>query len=993
MMENRNLQSGPVSVAAKSRPASIAIRILIMLAALSGFALAQASPDAVGLGVTCSAILDLGRPFELCPLTLLAMNAAPQVGAPQTPVISLSSSALDFGTLLFGTTGLGQKVTVTNVGNATLRIRNILGNDPVDFALFKGCPKSLAPGENCNFSVAFSPSMAGTINGTINISDNAPGNPHQVSLTGIGVMPAVQLSATILDFGTVAVGTTGSTQNLSLTNAAPNDLINISVSSGSSEFAETNDCPTSLAPGASCTIAVSFSPASGATRTATLTISDSDSSSPQLVGLTGTGAAGSVSLSPTSLTFPNQKVGTTSLPQNVTLTNTGGANLEVISIIAVGDFAQNNTCPASIGPGASCTINVTFSPSATGPRTGDVTLSDTDPTNLQTLNVTGTGVSKRTAMAVKPRAASVNFTATQQFQAFLSGILTTDVTWAVDGITGGNGTVGTISTTGLYTPPAATGTHSVTATSVSDPTQLASVSIVITNFAGAFTYHYDNARIGLNSEETVLTTGNVNKAQFGKVFSYPVDGRMYAEPLYVPSVNIPGQGVYNVVYVTTEHDSVYAFDADGLVTTPLWQASFIDPANGITTIPAKDIFPGDFCTSIGPEVGTTGTPVIDSSTGILYLLVRTKEVSGGVTSYPQRVHALDITTGNEVPGSPVLIQASVPGFGEGNLQGSISFDEVRQNSRAGLLLLNGVVYIVWASPCDQHPYHGWVLGYDAKTLQQVSVYNTSPDGTADSIWQSGAGIAADSNGNIFFQTGNGDFTVDSGGADYGNAIMKMSTSGGGLAVADYFTPYNQHQLAIDDSDLAAGGPLLLPDQPTSPPHLLVGAGKEGTVYLVDRDNMGHFSPYDNNRIQQALVGAVGIKGTEGAYFGMPAYWQNQIYFWGAHDVLKVFRLYNGWLSQQPISTGSLTSIPGPIPSISSNGNTNGIVWALQFRATKPTMLRAYDAADISREIYNSAQMGVRDQAGVAVAYTVPTVANGRVYIGTQSELDVYGLLP
>ena len=957
MIRNRNLKSNCVCVAVKRRSGSFAIGILILLVAASGF-------------------------------------AATQAGAPQAPIISLSTSALDFGTQLFGTTSLNQKVTVTNVGNAVLRIQAIFGNDPINFALMRGCPATLAPGQNCNFSVDFSPSQAGTINAAVTIKDNAPGNPHMVSLTGIGVMPNVHLSATSLDFGTVAVGSTGSAQTVSLTNSGSTDLTNISVSSNSGEFAQTNDCPGTLAPSASCTIAATFAPGSGATRTATLTISDSDSSSPQLVGMTGTGAAGAVSLSPAILAFPRQRINTTSLAKTATLTNTGSASLEMVSIIASGDFAQQNTCPPSLAPGATCTIRVTFTPSSTGPRAGFVTFSDTDPTSLQTLNLTGTGVATVSAISVKPRAASVNFTATQQYQAFLNNIFTTDVTWAVDGITGGNSTVGTISTAGLYTPPAVAGSHSVTATSNSQPSQAATVPIVITNFAGAFTYHYDNARIGLNSNETVLTTGNVNKRQFGKVFSYPVDGRIYAEPLYVPSVNIPGQGVHNVVYVTTEHDSVYAFDADGLVPGPLWQASFIDPANGITTIPAGDIFPVGICSSIGPEIGTTGTPVIDSATGILYLLVRTKEVVGGVASYPQRLHAIDITTGNEVSGSPRLIQATVPGFGEGNVQGTISFDEVRHNSRAGLLLLNGVVYVVWASPCDQHPYHGWVLGYDANTLQQVSVYNTSPNGNADSIWQGGAGIAADTSGNIFFATGNGNFTVDSGGTDYGDAFMKLSTANGTLGVADYFVPYNQQDLVIEDSDLSGGGPLLLPDQPTSPTHLLVGAGKEGTVYLIDRDNMGQFSPYDNNRIQQTLVAAVGIKGHEDAYFGIPAYWQNHLYFWGANDVLKVFRLHNGLLSQKPIASATaISQVPGPVPTVSSNANTNGIVWTMHHRVNQPTILRAYDAANISREIYDSAQMGTRDQAGISVRFSLPTVANGRVYVGTETELDVYGLLP
>ncbi|MBA3914933.1 MAG: hypothetical protein H0X25_14015, partial [Acidobacteriales bacterium] len=481
-------------------------------------------------------------------------------------------------------------------------------------------------------------------------------------------------------------------------------------------------------------------------------------------------------------------------------------------------------------------------------------------------------------------------------------------------------------------------------------------------------------------------------SQFGKLFSYAVDGEIYADPLYVAGVKVPGPGTHNVVYVATEPDSVYAFDADGLTTTPLWHGNFTNPQQGITAIPYQEISP---CNMLGPLVGITSTPVIDPVSQTMYVVARTKEVNGATTTYPQRLHALNLTTGAEKSGSPVLIQATVPGRGVGdNGQGQVAFDDLTDNNRAGLLLLNGVVYITWASLCDQEPYHGWVIGYDAKTLQQSSVLNTSPNGAAASIWASGAGVPADADGNIYIQTSNGDFTADSGGDSYGDTMMKISTTGSAPEVVDYFTPYDQQRLEIEDHDLASGGPLLLPDQPTSPTHLAVGAGKEGGVYLVNRDNMGHFRPTDNNQAQQWLFNAVGFAGDHEAFFGMPAYWQNQVYFWGANDVLKTFRLYNSLLSPAPVAVGSTKSaVQGPTPSISSNGNLQGILWGANFAVGSPAILRAYDAANVARELYNSTQAGTRDQAGLSVEFTVPTVVNGKVYLATQTELDVYGLLP
>jgi len=915
-------------------------------------------------------------------------------GAAQAPVPSFAVNphSLNFGNLLLGRTSLIQLVTVTNTGTVPLNITLVLA-DNTNFTMFKSCPPTLAAGAACEFGGEFSPTQTGPLSTSVSVKAN--GQSQTVPFIGVGISPTVTLTPNTLNFGSVPTGTTSAPQKVTLANQGTMSLSSISIVSGSSNFPVKSSCPRTLPAGKSCSFSAMFTPGGGGVETGTVTVTDSDPSSPQLVGMSGTGTSGTASVSPTSLNFKGQLVGTTSQPQSVTLSNPGSSALSVISIVASGDYAQTNNCPASLPSGANCTVNVTFSPTSGSTRNGYVTFNDTDPTNLQTVTLTGTGSVRTTSLSIKPKVASINFTQTQQFEAYLNGTQTDNVTWYVNGVVGGNKNTGTISTTGLYTPPQQTGSFTIQAVDKSDSSQAASAPLVVTNFAGAFTYHYDNSRTGQNLNETVLTTGNVNFQQFGKLFSYPIDGYAYADPLYEPSVNIPNQGVHNVVYIATQNDSVYAFDADGLSTAPLWQASFIDPDNGVTPIPYTDVLPSNCLSSVGPVIGVMATPVIDPGLGVIYVLARTKEVSNGVATYPQRLHALNITTGEEMPGSPVLISASVPGNGEGSSGGNLAFDDIHNNARAGMLLTNGVVYLTWSSPCDQHPYHGWVIGYNENTLQQVAALNTSPNGTGASIWASGAGIAADTQGNIFFMTSNGDFNVDGGGIDYGMTILKLSANEGGLAVADYFTPYNQGYLTYNDYDLAGGGLLLLPDQTVGPPHLAVGAGKEGTIYLVNRDAMGGFSPADNNRTQQWLFQAVGKEKIDDPYFGMPAYYQNQLYFWGANDVLKAFSFYDGLLSQTPISSGTLTSgVIGYTPSISANGNNNGIVWASQFFFQAPAVLHAYDAANVSRELYNSKQAANnRDQAGTAIEFTVPTVANGKVYLATQTELDVYGLLP
>ena len=499
-------------------------------------------------------------------------------------------------------------------------------------------------------------------------------------------------------------------------------------------------------------------------------------------------------------------------------------------------------------------------------------------------------------------------------------------------------------------------------------------------FSGTFTHHNDNARTGANLQELVLTPATVNQAQFGKLFSCAVDGHVYAQPLYVANLAIPDHGTYNVVFVATEHGSVFAFDADDPTCVQLWISSFIDPANGITTVPTDDVVSDD----IVPEIGITGTPVIDPQTGILYVVVRTKENG----SYVQRLHALDITTGAEALGGPVGIEASVPGTGDGSDGANVSFDPLRQNQRAALLLTQGVVYIAFASHGDYGPYHGWLLGYDAATLQQVAVFNATPNGGAGGIWQSGGGPSADTSGNIYVITGNGTFDANVGGMDFGDSFLKLSTQAGGLTVADFFTPFNQASLEANDLDLGSTDPLLLPDQTdTDHPHLVLGAGKDGNAYLVDRDQMGQFTSSDNSQIVQTIsISADGV-------FCAPAVWENNIYFGPSSDVLKAFHLSGGLLSTTPTSQGSTDlSYPGATPVISADGSMNGIVWVLDKNVGGLAVLRAYDATDVSRELYNSTEAGDRDQAGPAVKFAVPTVANGKVYVGGQYQLTVFGLL-
>jgi len=497
------------------------------------------------------------------------------------------------------------------------------------------------------------------------------------------------------------------------------------------------------------------------------------------------------------------------------------------------------------------------------------------------------------------------------------------------------------------------------------------------------TYHNDIARTGQNTTETKLTQANVNSTTFGLLHNLAVDGRVDAEPLYLSQLSISG-GVHNVVFIATEHDSVYAFDSDTGV--QLWKVSLL--GSGETTSDDRG------CGQVSPEIGITSTPVIDRAAGahgILYAVAMSKN---GAT-YFQRLHALDITTGAELESGPVAVQAMYPGTGANSSGGQVVFDPKQYKERAALLLLNGVVYTSWASHCDFNPYTAWIIGYNQTTLAQASVLNLTPNGSEGSIWQSGGGLAADPQGNIYALMANGTFetTLDANGfpnkQDYGNGFVKVSTTGGNLKVADYFNMSNTVNESGQDADLGSGGAMVLPDLKygtANTLNLAVGAGKDGNIYVVNRTNMGKFSPTSNNVYQQ-LSGAV-----PNGVWGVPAYFNSMVYYCDVNATLKSFSISNGKLATTPVQTGASFTYPGVLPSVSANGASNGIIWAIENTGT--AVLHAYAANDLTQELYNSNQASNgRDHFGSGNKFITPMIADGKVFAATTNSVAVFGLLP
>jgi Calx-beta domain len=527
-----------------------------------------------------------------------------------------------------------------------------------------------------------------------------------------------------------------------------------------------------------------------------------------------------------------------------------------------------------------------------------------------------------------------------------------------------------------------------------------------------WTYHYDNARDGANTNETILNLTNVTSTTFGKLFSTTVDSCVYAEPLYMPNLTINGQ-THNVVFIATENNTVYAFDANsaGASGGLLWQTN-LGPAAVTTTATYTNKnfgtkYNGDAYTDIKPQVGITGTPVIDTNSGTLYVDAFTGVISGGTTNYYHKLHALNITNGQEEPYSPVVITASVHGFGVDNVGGIVTFNPEQENNRPALTLAGGIIYVSYAGYADTDPYHGWIIGFNETNLQQLTnyVFNSTPNATtaapgADAgeggIWMGGDGLCVDSATNLYLMTGNGSFsaTNDSGGIDFGDTFFKFSTTNG-LKVVDYFTPWDQSSFQTGDTDLGSGGAMLLPTQAGKYPDELLGAGKAGEIYVINRDqfttNNGHFNatvPYDY--VAQTNINQISL------CYSTPAYFNGRIYYAVDGDYMKAFQITNGALDDKTIVTNKSLSFgfPGSTAAVSANGTNNGIVWALQMPSTlgNPAVLVAFNATNVATELYSSSTVASRDQLAAGIKFATPTVADGEVFVGSSNSFSVFGLL-
>jgi hypothetical protein len=588
-------------------------------------------------------------------------------------------------------------------------------------------------------------------------------------------------------------------------------------------------------------------------------------------------------------------------------------------------------------------------------------------------------------VTILPRRVPLTLKQKQQFTAAVSGTTNTGITWLVDGIVGGSSTVGTISTSGLYTPPSTPGTHTVIAQSKANTSISARATVWVTNYPGMMTYHGETFRSGLNPQERALTPSRVNSATFRRIYTRSVDGQIYAQPLYVANLLI-GTSYQNVVYTATEHDSVYAFNADGKTTSPIWKRNFL--GTNITTLPKASNG------LISPEIGITGTPVIDLSSKTLYVVATT--VESGVVKH--KLHALSLTTGAEKYGGPVTISGSY---------GGVTFAPSRHLQRPALLLVNANVIICFGSHGDALPYQGWMFAYSANggTLHRTGVLSTAPSSNgAAAIWNSGGGPAADTHNNIFVVTGNGDFNLNTAGLSAGNSFVKLTLSNGVFHILDFYTPSNQAALNAQDLDLGSGGPMIAPTQSGAAiPSLILCGGKDGIVYVVNRSNMGHYNATTDHAVQKLTIGDP--EPINGNWF-TPANWNGYVYFGGMNESVMAFKFANGLLPSSPSSQTTKTfGYPGATATVSASGTSNGIVWVLDnskfvggdlvggMNTAGPAILHAYRADDLSVELYNSSQAGTRDTAGTAVKFTVPTVANGHVYVGGAKQLTVYGITP
>ncbi len=518
------------------------------------------------------------------------------------------------------------------------------------------------------------------------------------------------------------------------------------------------------------------------------------------------------------------------------------------------------------------------------------------------------------------------------------------------------------------------------------PALLLSTGLAAHAQTDVLTWHNDALRTGANSTEAILTPANVNSTNFGLLANVVVDGKVDAQPLYVSALAVAGKGTHNVLFIATEHDSLYAVDADtGAI---LWQKSLL--GSGEITSDSRN------CGQVTPEIGITATPAIDrhaGSHGTIYVVAMSK-TPGNV--YFQRIHAIDLSTAAEQPNSPVNVQATYPGNGDGSSGGVVTFDPKQYKERPGLLLSNGTLYTSWGSHCDIRPYGGWLMSYNPSTLAQTAALDFVPNGSDAAPWNAGAGPAADLTGNVYLSLGNGTFdtTLTPQGfpsqGDFGNALVKVALNAGHLTTVDYWTMYNANSESNVDTDLGSGGLMLLPDLQDSTGvtrQLLVAAGKDANLYVADRNNMGHFNPNNNSTLYQELPG-----GLPGGVWSSPAFFNGRVFYGSVGQNLRAFQVNAAKLVASPIQiTSTSFGYPGTTPSVSAFGTANGIVWAPE--NSNPAVLHAYDANNLATEFYNSNQAAnSRDHFGTGNKFIAPTIANGKVYVGTTNSVAIFGFL-
>ena len=808
---------------------------------------------------------------------------------------------------------------------------------------------TLAPGGSATMSVtaiasgSFSSAVSVAISG---LPSGITASPSTTSLTP-GTSQTITLkAATSAVAGSATVTLTGTSGALIHTVATP---LTVTAPAPVPDFSltiATNSLSITAGSGAGATVAVTATALNGFTSSVAVTLA---------------GLPSGVSASPSTLTLtPGQPqnvklVASASSPAGssaVTFTGTSGslthaATLTLAVQAAVPDFALSVT-PASqtVAIGSATGAQVAISAIASSGFSGSVAVALTGLPNGVTANPATLTLTPGTSQSLTLVAASTATAATSTIT-----------------LTGTSGTL----------------TH----------TAALQLSVATAPVPDVTTFHYDNTRQGQNTQETILNLANVNATTFGKTGFYATDGKVDAQPLFAANVPVNATTTESLVYVASEHDTVYAFSpATG---QQVWSTSVLG-AGEQTSDPHN-------CGQISPEIGITATPVIDRKQGphgAIYVVGMSLDSTG---AYHQRLHALDLATGAELSGSPTEIAATYPGNGENSNNGLLTFDPGQYAERAGMLLVDGTIYLAWTSHCDQQPYQGWVMGYSDSTLQQTSVINVTPNGGEGSIWMAGYGMAADTSGNIYFLDANGSFSgnVTASGIptdmDYGNAIMKLSTTNGTLAVADFFQPYNTISESQSDIDLGSGGGMLLPDLTDiagNVHHLIVGAGKDTNIYVANRDNMGRYNSAGNTSLYQEVSGAL----PGGAWSG-PAYFNNTVYYAGVGDVLRAFPISNAMLAAAPSSTSATGfAFPGTTPTVSANGTTNGIVWAVEDNNGVPGVLHAFDATNLANELYNSNQApNGRDSFGFGNKFITPMEVDGSVYVGTPTGVAVFGLLP